>query len=51
MKKGIFFFKNHAENKAGRLVSVPFLFFKMAFYKVKVNGLQLGFNTFELSLN
>ena len=51
MKKGTFFFKNHAENKTGRLVSVPFLFFKMAFYKVKVNGLQLGFNTFELSLN
>ena len=45
----IFYFKNHAENEAGRLV--PDLFFfqkkKKALYKVKASGLQLGFTTFD----
>ena len=40
----IFFFKNHAENEAGRLVPILFLFFKKALYKVKASGLQLRFN-------
>ena len=40
----ILFFKNHAENEAGRLVPDFFLFFKKAVYKVKANGLQLGFD-------
>ena len=35
----IFFFKNHAENEAGRLVLDLFLFFKKAFYEVKASGL------------
>ena len=38
------FFKNHAENEAGRLVSDPFLFFKKAFYEVKASVLKLSFN-------
>ena len=41
MTREIFFFKNHAENKAGRLVSDLFLFFK-ALYDVKVSGLHLS---------
>ena len=41
-----FFFKNNAENGAGRLVADLFLLFKKALYKVKTNGLQLGFNIF-----
>ena len=39
-----FFFKNYAENEAGRLVPDLFLFFKKSFYEVKANGLQLSFN-------
>ena len=34
----IFFFKNHAENKAERLVPDLFLFFTKALYEVKANG-------------
>ena len=49
--KRIFFFKNHVENEAGRLVPDLFLFFKMALYKVKTNGLQLGFTIFRVPLN
>ena len=41
------FFKNHAENEAGRLVPDHFLFFKKALYKVKASGLQIGFNIFQ----
>ena len=44
MIRGIFFFKNHAENKAGRQVPVLFLLFLKAFYEVKVIGLELSFN-------
>ena len=42
----IFFFKNHAENEAGRLVS-DLLFFNEALCKVKTSGLQLGFIIFR----
>ena len=34
------------ENKAGRLVSDLFLFFKRALHEVKASGLQLSFNIF-----
>ena len=37
----MFFFRNQAENKAGKLVP-DFLLFKKALYKVKASGLQLG---------
>ena len=46
-KREIFFFKNHAENEAGRLVPDLFLFFKKALYDVKANGMQLRFNHFR----
>ena len=39
----MFFFKNHAENEAGRLVPDLFLFFKKDLYEVKASGLQLRF--------
>ena len=45
----IFFLKNHAENKAGRLVPDLFLLFKTILYEVKANGLQLSFNHFRWS--
>ena len=35
LKREIFFFKNHAENVAGRLVLELFLFFEKALYKTK----------------
>ena len=38
-----FFFKNHAENEAGRLVS-DLLLFKKGLYEVKASRLQLHFN-------
>ena len=43
----IFFFENHTENEAGRLVSDLFLFFKKALYEVNASGLQLSFNQFR----
>ena len=36
----IFFFKNHAEDEAGRLVPDLFLFFKKALYEIKASCLQ-----------
>ena len=48
-KKETFFFKNHAENEAGRLVTDLFLYFKKALYDVKSSGLQLNTNIFRLS--
>ena len=42
----IIFFKCHAENEAGRLVSDLFLFFEKALYEVKASCLQLSFNIF-----
>ena len=47
----IFFFKNYAENKAGELVPVCFLFFKKALHQVKASGLQLDFTTFRQPSN
>ena len=38
----IFFFKNHTENKAGRVVS-DFFCFKKAFHEVKASGQHLSF--------
>ena len=32
------FFKDHAENEAGRLVPDLFLFFKNSFYEIKASG-------------
>ena len=43
----IFFFKNYAENGAGKLGPDRFLFFKKASYQVKANGLQLDFTIFR----
>ena len=37
----MFFFENHAENEAGRLVPDPFLFVKKALFEVNAIGLQL----------
>ena len=49
MTTEIFFFKNHAENETWRLVRDLFLFFKIALYEVKANGLQPNFNHFPQS--
>ena len=49
MTREIFFFKNNADNEAGRLVPDLFLFFKKALYEVKASGLQLSFNHFRKS--
>ena len=38
------FFKNHAENEAGKPVPELFLFLKKSLYEVKASGLQLSFN-------
>ena len=46
-KRNIFFFKNHAENEAGRLVSDLFKFFKETLCQVKAGGLQVSFNIFR----
>ena len=48
LTREIFFFKNHAENEAERLVLDLFLLFKQALYKVKPKGLPLGFTVFQL---
>ena len=42
----IIIFKNHAENKAGRLVTDLFLFCKKSLYDEKSSGLQPSFNMF-----
>ena len=48
MTRGILFFKNQAENEAGRLVPDLFFFLKKkALYKVITSGLQLSFNVFR----
>ena len=41
-----FFFKNHTENDAERLVPDHFLFFKQALFEVKASGRYLSFNIF-----
>ena len=43
----IFFFENHTENEAGKLVPNLFLFFKKALHEVKISSLQLSFNHFR----
>ena len=45
--KRTFFFKNHAQNEAERLVPDLFLLFKKALFEVKANGPQLSFNHFR----
>ena len=45
-KKNILF-KNHAENKARRLVPDRFLFFKKVLFKVKSSGLQFRSTIFR----
>ena len=47
-KRNIFFFKNHKECEAEKLVPDLFLFFKKALHEVKASGLQLSFNIFRL---
>ena len=42
----MFFFKNYAENKVGRLVVDLFLFFKNASYEVNASGMQSSLNIF-----
>ena len=43
----IFFFKIHAVNEAGRLVSDLILLFENALFEVKASDLQLQFNMFR----
>ena len=43
----MFFFKNYAENEAGRQVPDLSLFYKNAQYEVKESRLQLSFNMFQ----
>ena len=43
----MFFFKNHSENEAGRLVPEFFLFLKKALNEVKASDLHLSFNIFR----
>ena len=47
----MFYFKNHAENEAGRLVPDLFLFSKKALYEVKASDLQLSFNYISIALS
>ena len=46
MARIIFFFKNHAKNEAGRLVTDLFLSFQKTLCEVKATGQQLRFNIF-----
>ena len=41
----IFFFRNNAENEAGRL-PILFLLYRKALNKIKASGQYLGFNIF-----
>ena len=45
--KEIIFFKNHAQNEAGRLVPDFFSFLKKLSYKATARGLQISFNIFR----
>ena len=38
----IFFFKNHAENEAGRPIPYLFFFFKKALHEIKASGPRLA---------
>ena len=42
----MFCFRNHAENKAGRLVGDLIFYFRKTFYDVTETGLYLRFNIF-----
>ena len=44
MKRDTFFFENHAENEAGRLVPDLLWFFKKTLYEVKTSVLHLRLN-------
>ena len=48
MNQEIFFFKNHGENEAEKLIPDAFKFFKKALYELKASVLQLSFNIFRL---
>ena len=43
----MFFFKDHAENEAERLVPDLILFYKKSLQEVNANSLQLSFNIFK----
>ena len=43
----MFFFKNHAENEAGRVAAELSMFFKKAIYEIKAGGLQLSSNIYQ----
>ena len=43
----MFFFKNHAESEAGRLVPDFFLFLNKGLYEITASCLKLSFNTFR----
>ena len=43
----MFFFKNHAENEAGRIVPDLIFCSGKALYEVKASDLQLSFNIFQ----
>ena len=47
MTREIFYFENHTENEAERLVLYLILFFKKALYKVKASDQQLVFTIFR----
>ena len=38
--------QNHSENKPGKLVPDPLLFYKKALYEIKASGLWISFNIF-----
>ena len=44
MLRGIFFFKDHGENVAGRLLAGLILFFEKASYEVKTSGPWFSLN-------
>ena len=50
MTREIFFFKNHEENKAGKLVQDLFLSSKKVLYEVKVSGLEPSFDSPQLGI-
>ena len=43
----MFFFKNHTENEAERLIPDLFLFLEKVLYEVKASGPALSFNIFR----
>ena len=50
----MFFFKNHAENEAGKIVSDLFLIYKKALYEVKVINrtlVSISFDSPELDIS